>query len=595
MVDDAHSPVALVERGVASLRRWLGEGASLLRSAKLKQGEIASFEYPLPIDYMGVERTVRIAFLTKFPIRPLEIVIDPSPWLEWPHAMPGGVCLFGMRQRPVSGSPEEVVDESLRRLGQLVELVMPDGDSDLRQREFEDEIFSYWSQQLDVTPGQLVLVHRPKAAAPLLVLTDTHSRKDAVRASTWLAPDTTSLECHWRRMTGERRHVRAPAAAAFYLPLTSVPFVRVPRASGILEWLQDHTSETGLAELSKWDKTTSGMPQRWLVLRLPGEEMEVPHHCALVLRSSGMKKGGQKTYGRRAARRAAHGSIGSSKLRAMEYAQIHVLDREQVHSRDVIHSGPAFAAARVVIVGVGSLGSAIASHLARAGVGHLTLVDSDLLEDANLGRHVLGIDDLGRFKANALAERLRHDVPNIEVNSITEFVQFAYGKHRTIFDEADLIISTSADWPCELALWEIKAQGATWTLIQSWSEPHAQIGHALLAPPGAYDGRNLFDASGRFRFRLSQWPNDGIRALPGCGSSFIPGGPVAMVPIAGMVAQAAIGALIGTLNEPAWHTSIGNPKAIPAAGGTYIGPPLPDGAIHLNLARAWPDLEGGEG
>lgn len=68
------------------------------------------------------------------------------------------------------------------------------------------------------------------------------------------------------------------------------------------------------------------------------------------------------------------------------------------------------------------------------------MVDRDLLEDANLGRHARGIDDLGRFKTIALAERLRRDVPTVEINAISEYVQTAYGKHRGVFDEADLVL-----------------------------------------------------------------------------------------------------------------------------------------------------------
>lgn len=587
MADDAHPSVTLMERGVTALHRWLGEGASLLRQTQPRQGEVFSFEYQLPADYTGVERTARIVFPTDFPKSTLRVGIEPSPWLEWPHAMPNGVCLFGLGQRPANGTPEDVVDESLRRLGQLVALVMPEGNATQRQREFEDEIMSYWSQQLHAALDQLMLLQRPSAGLPLFALSDTRVHKGAIRNSIWLAQNAASLTRHWKRMTGETRPVRAPAAAAFYLPLTSMPPIRAPAASDIPDWLKDHISPTDSAELQKWDKESSGLPLRWLVLRLPGDV--AVHHFALVLRDAGMKKYAQIAYGRRAARRVVHKSIGQSTLGQLEYAQVHVLDRDQVHSRDVTRATNTLACARVVVVGVGSLGSAVATHLARAGVENLWLVDPELLEDANLGRHALGMNDLGNFKADALSERLRRDIPTVEVSSIREYAQVAYLKHRETFDQADLIISTSADWPCESALWEIKANGTRWMFIQSWSEPHAHVGHALVAPPGQFDGRALFEASGRFRYRMSEWPDDGIHALPGCGTSFIPGGPAAMASIAAMVAQAALAALAEPPAEPVWSTSIGNTGNIATAGGAYKGPVLPAGAIHMNLTRQWPD------
>jgi molybdopterin/thiamine biosynthesis adenylyltransferase len=66
--------------------------------------------------------------------------------------------------------------------------------------------------------------------------------------------------------------------------------------------------------------------------------------------------------------------------------------------------------ARVLIVGCGALGSVLANNLARAGVGHLRIVDRDYVEGNNLQRQVLYEEDdvrQGMPKAIAAAERLR--------------------------------------------------------------------------------------------------------------------------------------------------------------------------------------------
>ena len=65
------------------------------------------------------------------------------------------------------------------------------------------------------------------------------------------------------------------------------------------------------------------------------------------------------------------------------------------YSRQVLFPGigsegqARLAAARIVIVGVGATGAASASLLARAGVGHITLIDRDFVEPSNLQRQVL--------------------------------------------------------------------------------------------------------------------------------------------------------------------------------------------------------------
>ena len=66
-----------------------------------------------------------------------------------------------------------------------------------------------------------------------------------------------------------------------------------------------------------------------------------------------------------------------------------------------------FQQGSVLICGLGGLGSRVAELLTRAGVGHLRLVDFDVLEATNLNRQLYGMAQLGEYKAKALEENLR--------------------------------------------------------------------------------------------------------------------------------------------------------------------------------------------
>ncbi|MBV6521979.1 MAG: putative adenylyltransferase/sulfurtransferase MoeZ [Gemmatimonadaceae bacterium] len=71
-------------------------------------------------------------------------------------------------------------------------------------------------------------------------------------------------------------------------------------------------------------------------------------------------------------------------------------------------------AARVLVVGLGGLGSPVALYLAAAGVGTLGLVDDDRVDASNLQRQLLhGTRDVGRSKLDSAVDRLYDVNPHV--------------------------------------------------------------------------------------------------------------------------------------------------------------------------------------
>lgn len=111
-------------------------------------------------------------------------------------------------------------------------------------------------------------------------------------------------------------------------------------------------------------------------------------------------------------------------------SNLHSFDPDEFYSRQtVLHElgsegQQRLRDSRVVIVGLGGLGSVSALYLALAGVGHLRIVDQDTVELNNLHRQVLyTMDDLRHPKVEAAARRLRLVNPEVEVEPIPRNVR----------------------------------------------------------------------------------------------------------------------------------------------------------------------------
>lgn len=78
---------------------------------------------------------------------------------------------------------------------------------------------------------------------------------------------------------------------------------------------------------------------------------------------------------------------------------------------------------KVIICGLGSVGSLVALELARSGVGNFLLIDIDTLAYHNICRHQLGINDIGRFKVSAIKDRILQINPLANITTQTTRIE----------------------------------------------------------------------------------------------------------------------------------------------------------------------------
>lgn len=95
----------------------------------------------------------------------------------------------------------------------------------------------------------------------------------------------------------------------------------------------------------------------------------------------------------------------------------------------------------ILIVGCGGVGSVIGELLARGGFKNINIIDMDVVDKTNLQRQLFVQEDIGKFKADCLKEKLYSINPNINVENYCE--NFNKSNYKNITKNTNLIIDAT--------------------------------------------------------------------------------------------------------------------------------------------------------
>jgi adenylyltransferase/sulfurtransferase len=110
--------------------------------------------------------------------------------------------------------------------------------------------------------------------------------------------------------------------------------------------------------------------------------------------------------------------------------------------------------AHIFVAGAGGLGSPVSLYLAVAGVGTITIVDMDLVDQTNLNRQILHFDrDIGKKKTASAKEKLQEINPDITVHAID--VKIDETNAADLLGEADGIVDAMDNYPTRYLLNEV--------------------------------------------------------------------------------------------------------------------------------------------
>lgn len=108
---------------------------------------------------------------------------------------------------------------------------------------------------------------------------------------------------------------------------------------------------------------------------------------------------------------------------------------------------------KVIIIGAGGIGSTVILYLAGAGIGRLDILDYDIVEESNLHRQIIHIEEgskLKEYKAESACKRIKLLNSNIQTKAI--ITKLTYLNAIEIFQEYDVIIDATDNYEARYSI-----------------------------------------------------------------------------------------------------------------------------------------------
>ena len=140
----------------------------------------------------------------------------------------------------------------------------------------------------------------------------------------------------------------------------------------------------------------------------------------------------------------SHDTAELSTTEALRYSRHLMLPAMDFRGQEALLSS------RVLVVGMGGLGCAAAPYLVASGIGHITLVDDDLIDRTNLQRQILYREsDVGSLKAQRACMALRELNSEIEIEALcrrldAEELSKLVGGYSLVLDCTDNLLTRNA-------------------------------------------------------------------------------------------------------------------------------------------------------
>lgn len=542
---------------VKAVETWLDAlgtagAVKLHRSPKSK-----TFEWQLDLVELGYPiSSVRLRISELFPAKPCELYVPAELCTKLPHVEEDGrVCLDEICQTADFSDPIAAVLRAVDRF--KTELLENSANSEWCRKELHAERLSYWdrfctlrrkSAQGRPHPRATLISMEPVddwAEGQIAAFIPKGSRERRIDVQVVTLSSNSAVET-------ANRH----GFSSGVLVKGSAVFVRIPVD---YEWTPS-TWPRDFVDLENLVRTASS-GQRSVIEWLAGTGwVDDSDDGALLLEKTDFPIGlkpllivlchGEELYGYQISLPPV------PRLTAPQIAPLVATRFDATWALTRGHAATTFHARRlqrVLVLGAGSLGSPVIDSLARAGVGQIDIVDSQLFEPANVSRHLLGMSSIRQSKAAAIASRLNKDIPAITVRGHRAEAQQWMTENCTP-GKFDLVLDLTAESSVRMYLSVTRTELFEDTVvIHAWVEPFCSAVHVvastLIDPWPATDP--VLEC-----VNVADFTEASVKVnLPACSEGFHPYGSADIVQAAGFAAERIIDILdVGLAESTVWSS-----------------------------------------
>nr|WP_245176259.1 MULTISPECIES: ThiF family adenylyltransferase [unclassified Cupriavidus] len=224
----------------------------------------------------------------------------------------------------------------------------------------------------------------------------------------------------------------------------------------------------------------------------------------------------------------------------------------------------------LVVLGCGAVGSVVADALAAAGIGRLTLVDSDNFSEDNVFRHILDPVWIDLPKVRGLRAQFERRYPGVKVTAVAQTAQ-EWLKNATLADFHGIVIAFGAPTLERSFSRYFRGKAKRLPVVFTWLEALDLGGHSVLTWS---DGEGCLDCLYRDdegqpvlhpRTSFLEPDQHVSRNLTGCASTFVPYGALQARKSGLLAAEHILSALTSKVS-PAYRFWVGDGVAAAEAG-----------------------------